>query len=169
MQCPTHADKIIICWRKKCIYQSFFSGVHLNGGESKHNLGPGKDFSIDRLICILQAHIFHKLNFIFILYQTQNVGSSSFLPPFEAVQWNAIWITMHRSSFCALCQCVLTPNGSHREAQRDPDRSSLSDFFTVLPVMLVESTYICLPPAAEWLHPYQTNSCDGELIVPSLN
>lgn len=73
VKCPTHADKIIICCRKKCIYQSFFSGVHLNWGESKHNLGPGEDFSIDGLICILQAHIFHKLNFIFILYKTQNV------------------------------------------------------------------------------------------------
>lgn len=30
IKCPTHADKIIICCRKKRIYQSFFSGVHLN-------------------------------------------------------------------------------------------------------------------------------------------
>lgn len=75
-----------------------------------------------------------------------------------------------RSSFCAFCQRVLTPNGSHREAQRDRDRSSLSDwfFYSVLPVRLVESTHLFLPPAAEWLHPYQTNSYDWELIVPSL-
>lgn len=101
IKCPTHTDKIIIYWRKKCIYQSFFSGVHLNWGESKHNFGPGEDSSIDVFICILQAHIFHKLNFIFNLYQTGNV-----VVFFQPSMQRAIWITTDalRSSLCVFGQ-----------------------------------------------------------------